>query len=224
LVGAMAHPLNRPLFDKATRRVVTGHGIMQPRMTPTLPAAGHESLYARLFSGPRGIDPYAFAVSDVYQDLFGEGIFTGKGIYDLDAFERALAGRVPDNTLLSHDLFEGIFARAGLVSDVELFEQFPSHYEVAAARQHRWARGDWQLLRWPPPPVPAASGRRRRNPLPPMGLWKILDNIRRSLVAPSSVAALILGWTLAGPLPIVWTIFVLSTIAVPRLLPVVAGA
>ncbi|HKD18672.1 MAG TPA: glucoamylase family protein, partial [Thermoanaerobaculia bacterium] len=224
LVGAMAHPLNRPVFDEATSRIVAGHGIMQPRMTPTLPSAGHESLFGRLFSGPRGIDPYAFAVSDVYQDLFGEGIYTGKGIYDVDAFDRALAGRVPENTLLSHDLFEGIFARAGLLTDVELFEQFPSHYEVAAARQHRWARGDWQLLRWLPRRVPDASGRLRRNPLPPMGLWKVLDNIRRSLVAPFSVLALIVGWTLAGVIPIVWTAFVLATIAVPRFLPVIAGA
>ncbi len=224
LVGAMAHPLNRPVFDEAENRVVAGHGILQPRMTPTLPAAGHESLFGRLFSGPRGIDPYAFAVSDVYQDLFGEAIYTGKGIYDVDAFERALAGRVPENTLLSHDLFEGLFARAGFVSDVELFEQFPSHYEVAAARQHRWARGDWQLLRWLPRRVPDAAGRLRRNPLPPMGLWKILDNIRRSLVAPFSVASLIVGWTLPGAIPIVWTAFVLSTIAVPRFLPVLAGA
>jgi cyclic beta-1,2-glucan synthetase len=193
-------------------------------MTPTLPPAGHESLFGRLFSGPRGIDPYAFAVSDVYQDLFGEGIYTGKGIYDVDAFERALGGRVPENSLLSHDLFEGIFARAGLLTDVELFEQFPSHYEVAAARQHRWARGDWQLLRWLPMRVPDASGSLRRNPLPPMGLWKILDNIRRSLVAPFSVLTLIVSATLAGAIPIVWTTFVLATIAVPRFLPVVAGA
>ena len=121
--------------------------MLQPRVTPPLP--GREgSLFQRLSSGPAGIDPYAAAVSDVYQDLFGEGSYTGKGIYDVDAFEAALAGRVPENALLSHDLFEGVFARAGLVTDVELFESAPSHYGVAAARQHRWARGDWQLLPW----------------------------------------------------------------------------
>ena len=121
--------------------------MLQPRVTPSLP--GREgSLFQRLSSGPAGIDPYAAAVSDVYQDLFGEGSYTGKGIYDVDAFEAALAGRVPENALLSHDLFEGIFARAGLVTDIELFESAPSHYDVAAARQHRWARGDWQLLPW----------------------------------------------------------------------------
>ena len=148
LVGTMAHPLNVPLLDPAVGRVVEGYGVLQPRITPTLPEEGDPSLYQRSFSGPCGIDPYASAVSDVYQDLFGEGSYTGKGIYDVDAFEAALAGRVPENSLLSHDLFEGLFARAGLVTDVSLFEEFPSSYLVAAVRQHRWARGDWQLLPW----------------------------------------------------------------------------
>ena len=123
-----------------------------------MPADRDRSLFQRIFAGPAGIDPYAAAVSDVYQDLFGEGSYTGKGIYDVDAFTAALAGRVPENALLSHDLFEGIFARAGLVTDVELFEEFPTDYEVAAARQHRWARGDWQLLPW------ILGGRRRAEP------------------------------------------------------------
>ena len=148
LVGTMAHPLNRPALrsrDGAASSRATR--VLQPRVTPPLP--GREgSFFQRLSSGPAGIDPYASAVSDVYQDLFGEGSYTGKGIYDVDAFEAALAGRVPENALLSHDLFEGVFARAGLVTDVELFESAPSHYGVAAARQHRWARGDWQLLPW----------------------------------------------------------------------------
>ena len=136
-----------PRFDPGRRRVVEGYAVLQPRVTPPLP--GREgSFFQRLSSGPAGIDPYAAAVSDVYQDLWGEGSYTGKGIYDVDAFEAALAGRVPENALLSHDLFEGVFARAGLVTDVELFESAPSHYGVAAARQHRWARGDWQLLPW----------------------------------------------------------------------------
>ena len=147
LVGTMAHPLNQPRFDPGQHRVVEGYAVLQPRVTPPLP--GREgSWFQRLSSGPAGIDPYAAAVSDVYQDLWGEGSYTGKGIYDVDAFEAALAGRVPENALLSHDLFEGVFARAGLVTDVELFESAPSHYGVAAARQHRWARGDWQLLPW----------------------------------------------------------------------------
>jgi len=138
LVGTLAHPLNRPRLEPREGRVVEGYGILQPRVAPTLPTAREGSLFRRVFSGPAGIDPYSAAVSDVYQDLFGEGSYTGKGIYDVDAFERALEGRVPENALLSHDLFEGLFARAALVTDVELFEDFPAHYEVAAARQHRW--------------------------------------------------------------------------------------
>ena len=121
------------------------YAILQPRVTPSLPVGREGSLYQRIFSGPGGIDPYAAAVSDVYQDLFGEGSYTGKGIYDVDAFEAALSGRIPENALLSHDLFEGVFARPGLASDVEVVDEFPSRYDVAAKRQHRWTRGDWQL-------------------------------------------------------------------------------
>src|SRR3546814_158682 len=144
----MAHPLNRPKFNDIEQRVLDGYAILQPRVTPSLPIGGEGSFYQRAISGPGGIDPYAAAVSDVYQDLFGEGSYTGKGIYDVDAFEAALCGRVPENALLSHDLFEGIFARAGLASDIELIEDFPSRYDVVARRQHRWTRGDWQLLPW----------------------------------------------------------------------------
>jgi cyclic beta-1,2-glucan synthetase len=146
LVGKMAHPLNRPSIDPHSLRVIEGHAVLQPRVTPSLPADHQGALFRSVFSGPSGIDPYAFAGSDVYQDLLDEGSYSGKGIYDADAFEAALDGRVPDNTLLSHDLFEGIFARAGLASDIEVVEEFPSRYDVAAAREHRWARGDWQLL------------------------------------------------------------------------------
>ena len=149
LVGKMAHPLNasavRRRIAAAWSRVTR---VLQPRVTPSLPTGREGSVFQRVFSSASGIDPYAFAVSDVYQDLFGEGSYSGKGIYDVDIFEAALSARVPDNTLLSHDLLEGIFARAGLVSDIEVVEEFPSRYDVAAARQHRWARGDWQLLPW----------------------------------------------------------------------------
>src|ERR1700724_2152911 len=124
------------------------YAVLQPRVTPSLPTGREGSLFQRIFTSPSGLDPYAFAVSDVYQDLFGEGSYSGKGIYDVDAFEAALHGRIPESTLLSHDLLEGIFARAGLVSDIEVVEEFPSRYDVAAVRQHRWARGDWQLLPW----------------------------------------------------------------------------
>ncbi|MBI2963160.1 MAG: hypothetical protein HYY35_05345, partial [Deltaproteobacteria bacterium] len=223
LVGTMAHPLNRPRFDPAESRVVEGYGLLQPRVTSSLPTRSDASLFQRIFAGPSGIDPYASAISDVYQDLFHEGSYTGKGIYDLDAFEAALAGRVPENALLSHDLFEGIFARAGLVTDVELFEDFPPHYEVAAARQHRWARGDWQLLPWVLGHARDGSGRLVRTGLPPIGKWKLLDNLRRSLSAPAAFLTLLTGWTLPGASPAVWTSFVLGSIAIPALLPFFLG-
>ena len=158
-----------------------------------MPADRDQSLFERTHSGPAGLDPYAAAVSDVYQDLFGEGSYTGKGIYDVDAFTAALAGRVPENALLSHDLIEGIFARAGLVADVELFEEFPIDYEVAAARQHRWARGDWQLL---PFIFEGAADSKHPARIPLIGRWKMLDNLRRTLSAPAAWLTLVVGWTL----------------------------
>ena len=216
LVGTLAHPLNRPRFDERRGRVVEGYGILQPRVTPSLPAASEGSLFQRIFSGPAGIDPYAAAVSDVYQDLFGEGSFTGKGIYDVDAFSAALAGKVPENTLLSHDLFEGLFARTGLVTDVELLEEFPSHYQAAAARQHRWARGDWQLLPW-------VLGRGRAR-IPAISRFKMLDNLRRTLAAPAGYLLLLSAWTLPGASPALWTGFWLATIAIPGFLGLLYSA
>jgi cyclic beta-1,2-glucan synthetase len=213
LVGKLAHPLNRARFDAEGRRVVEGYGILQPRVTPSLPVGAEGSPYQRAFSGLGGIDPYAVAASDVYQDLFGEGSFTGKGIYDVDVFEAALRDRVSEGTLLSHDLFEGTFARAGLVSDIEVVEDFPSRYDTAAARLHRWVRGDWQLLPW-------IFGRG----LPALGRWKMLDNLRRSLSTPASVAALVAGWLLPLYEAAVWTGFVVFVLALPALLPVLAAA
>src|SRR3989454_6187776 len=229
LVGKMAHPLNHPRFDAGARRVVEGYGVLQPRVTPSLPIGREGSLFQRIVSSMSGIDPYASAVSDVYQDLFGEGSYTGKGIYEVDAFEAALDGRVPESTLLSHDLFEGTFARAGLVTDIEVVEEFPSRYDVAAARQHRWARGDWQLLPWilgrgyASADDRSASDHQRASALPPIGRWKMLDNLRRSLSAPASVVALLAGWALPLQAAVVWTGFVLSTIALSTLLPVLAA-
>ncbi|HUI27198.1 MAG TPA: glycosyl transferase, partial [Candidatus Kryptonia bacterium] len=223
LVGKMAHPLNRPTLDRRTGRVIEGYAVLQPRVTPTLPIGREGSVFQRVFSGPGGIDPYAFAVSDVYQDLFGEGSFTGKGIYDVDAFEAALEGRVPENTLLSHDLLEGVFARAGLVSDIEVVEEFPSRYDVAAARQHRWARGDWQLLPWILGRGRDASGDSSRRAIPLIGRWKMMDNLRRTLSAPATFLALVAGWMLPRTAAAVWTGFVLSLIALPAVLPFVAG-
>ena len=188
LIGKLAHPLNHPRFDPVLGRVVDGYGILQPRVTAALPVGHEGSRFQRISSSPGGIEPYAAAISDVYQDLFGEGSFTGKGIYDLDAFEAALRGRVPENTVLSHDLFEGIFARAGLASDIAVFEDFPTRHDVAAMRQHRWVRGDWQLFPW-------VFGVRRSG-VPALGRWKMADNMRRSLVAPLAVLALGAAWLL----------------------------
>ncbi len=214
LVGTIAHPLNRAHLDPQLRRVVEGYGVLQPRVTPTLPAEREGSLYQWISAGPSGIDPYAAAASDVYQDLFGEGSYTGKGIFDVDAFEGALEGRVPENMLLSHDLLEGIFARAGLVSDLSFFEEFPTHYEEAARRQHRWARGDWQLLPW-------IIGRRGRD-IPFLGRWKMLDNLRRTLSAPAAFLTLCAAWTQPWAVAATWTKLVLLVIALPPLLPVLS--
>jgi cyclic beta-1,2-glucan synthetase len=223
LVGKMGHPLNQPRFDSATGQVVAGYAVLQPRVAPSLPTGREGSLFQRVFSSAGGIDPYAAAASDVYQDLFGLGSYAGKGIYDIDAFEAALAGRVPEGTLLSHDLFEGIFARAGLVSDIEVVEEFPSRYDVAAARQHRWSRGDWQLLPWILGRGDAAGDGRGRGRLPLIGLWKMLDNLRRTLSAPAGVAALLAGWLLPTGSAVLWSAFISATIALPALLPVFAG-
>ena len=159
LTGAAEHPLNRPQFDEATNRVVRGYGILQPRVSISLTSASR-SKFVQIFSGYTGIDPYTTAVSDVYQDLFGEGSFTGKGLYDVDAFQRALNNRVPENALLSHDLFESLFARAALTTDIELLDEYPASYEAYVKRLHRWTRGDWQLIRWLFPRVPDPNGQR----------------------------------------------------------------
>ncbi|MHB8483484.1 MAG: GH36-type glycosyl hydrolase domain-containing protein [Nitrospiria bacterium] len=214
LVGTIAHPLNKPRFDPRLGRVIKGYSILQPRITPSLPADHAASIFQRVSSGPSGIDPYAAACSDIYQDLFEEGSYTGKGLYDIDAFEASLAGRIPENALLSHDLFEGLFARAGLVSDVEFVEEFPSHYQVAAARQHRWTRGDWQLFPWL---------MKKTVPLPLISRWKIFDNLRRSLVAPTAFLTLAVSWLLPSATPGIWTGFILMIIIFPPLLSFFAG-
>ncbi len=223
LVGKIAHPLNQPFFNPRTGLVAHGHAILQPRVAPSLPVGSEGTLFQRVFSGPNGLDPYALAVSDIYQDLFEEGSYCGKGVYEIDPVEAALAGQIPESAVLSHDLLEGVLARAGLVSDIEVVEEFPSRYAVAAARQHRWVRGDWQLLPWIFAPLGASRHGRRRTRLPLMGRWKLLDNLRRSLSAPAAVIALIVGWMLPVEVAGLWTAFILLTIALPPLLPAIAG-
>ena len=186
LAGKMAHPVNHPVH-RADGVVIRGHGIMQPRVTPSLTTGAEASVFQRIFSANRGLDPYVFTVSDLYQDLADEGSFTGKGIYDVDAFERAVQGRLAENTILSHDLLEGSLARAALVTDVEVVEDFPIRYATEASRQHRWTRGDWQLL-----PLILTP----RNGLSGLSRFKMIDNLRRSLTTPAWVAASIAGWLL----------------------------
>ena len=215
-VGTMAHPLNRPRYDVAKQRVCEGYGILQPRVAVSLPGTSR-SHYARLNGSDPGIDPYTRAVSDVYQDLFGEGSFIGKGIYEVDAFERALAGRWPENRILSHDLLEGCYARSGLLSDVHLYEENPSSYSVDMSRRHRWIRGDWQLAGWLLPRVPGPGGRRQKNPLSGLSRWKLLDNLRRSLVPPALTLLLLLGWTVVSPFWF-WTLSVIGIVLIPPIL------
>jgi len=220
MVAAMAHPLNRPRYDRATRRVVEGYGILQPRVSASL-AGSRRSLYARLQGGEVGLDPYTRTVSDVYQDLFGEGSFIGKGIYDVDAFEFALAGRFPDNRILSHDLLEGCYARSGLLSDTQLYEDDPSSYAADTRRRHRWVRGDWQIASWLFKRVPGTGRRSEPNVLSLLSQWKIFDNLRRSLVPAALTSLLCLAWTALSPAWF-WTVAVVAIIALPALVAVLA--
>jgi cyclic beta-1,2-glucan synthetase len=215
-VGAMAHPLNRACYDQDKQRVVSGYGILQPRVAVSL-SGTNRSLYARLCGNEPGIDPYTRAVSDVYQDLFGEGSFIGKGIYEVDTFERALDRRFPDNRILSHDLLEGCYARSGLLSDVELYEEYPPRYNEDVSRRHRWIRGDWQIAQWVTPVVPGVDGRLQKNPLTALSRWKIGDNLRRSLVPTALTLLLLLGWTVL-PMAWFWSVAVVCLILLPSLI------
>jgi cyclic beta-1,2-glucan synthetase len=214
LVGALSHPLNRPRFEPRLQRVTEGYGVLQPRVQVSIESAGRTA-FAQVFAGHVGLDPYTTAVSDVYQDLFHEGSYVGKGIYEVDAFETALHGRVPENALLSHDLFEGLYARAGLCTDIDLVDDYPSNYLAFAARQHRWVRGDWQIVRWLWRTVPDARSRSVRNMLPAIARWKILDNLRRSLLAPALVILFLAGWTILPGLAVVWSTIGLLVLAFP---------
>jgi cellobiose phosphorylase len=217
LVGAAAHPLNRPVMDPAGRRLIRGYAILQPRVSISLRSAV-QSTYARLLAGEVGIDPYTRVVSDLYQDLFAETSFIGKGIYDVGAFRQLLDGRFPDNAVLSHDLLESCYARSGQCSDVELLEDSPSGYLADVSRRHRWMRGDWQIAPWLGLRVRDAAGRLTHPSITALGWWKIFDNLRRALVAPAYVALLVLGWSLL-PTPHLWGLGVLALLFVPELLP-----
>jgi len=214
-VGAMAHPLNRARYDERLQRVSEGHGILQPRVADSL-SGTNRSRYARLFGSEPGIDPYTRAVSDVYQDVFDEGSFIGKGIYDVDAFEQALGGRLPENRILSHDLLEGCHARAGLLSDAQLYEEYPSSYIADVDRRRRWIRGDWQIAGWLLSRVPGAGDTRRRNPLSGLSQWKVFDNLRRSLEPSALTLLLLLGWTSLSS-EWSWTLSVLGILLIPTL-------
>jgi cyclic beta-1,2-glucan glucanotransferase len=214
LIGAIAHPLNRAVIDPATQMVVEGYGILQPRIGISIQSASRSRL-ANLYSGQTGFDIYTRAISDVYQDLFGEAIFTGKGIYEVDVVRWSLESRFPDNALLSHDLIEGAFARVGLVSDIELIDDYPSHFSAYSRRNHRWMRGDWQLLRWLFGRVPIHGWRFVPNPMSVISRWKILDNLRRSLYYPATLALLLFGWFyLPGPAWF-WTVVTIAMLLMP---------
>ncbi|MFZ6673131.1 GH36-type glycosyl hydrolase domain-containing protein [Undibacterium sp. Xuan67W] len=266
-IATIAHPLNQAVYDASKQRVVEGYGILQPRIVSSLPSA-NASLYERLIGGEAGIDPYTRSVSDVYQDLFQEGSFIGKGIYDIDAFELALNARLPENRILSHDLLEGCYARSGLISDVQLHEEYPSRYYSDVSRRHRWIRGDWQILTWLLPNIPVVEksvasfntivtnalgpnvvadldanssvatcinpeadvklgtgvqhskvpsrSRTTVNPLSMLSRWKILDNARRSLIAPVLIALLVFSW-LSLPSPWVGSLAVVTILFLPSL-------
>ena len=217
LVGAIAHPLNRAVFNSTTNLVAEGYGILQPRVDICTKSAG-KSRMSSILSGETGFDIYTRAISDVYQDLFGEGSFTGKGIYEVATFQRVLENRFPRNAILSHDLIEGAYARAGLISDVEVVDDYPSRFSAFSKRKHRWVRGDWQILFWMFPRVPDASGRSVRNPLNVVSRWKILDNLRRSLTEFATFALLVCGWLVLPGKALYWTLATLAIIALPSFL------
>ncbi|MCC7029105.1 MAG: cyclic beta 1-2 glucan synthetase [Chitinophagaceae bacterium] len=213
MIATMAHPLNQPVYCANKKRVTEGYSILQPRVSNSLPSAD-SSFYARLHGNDPGTDPYTKATSDVYQDLFLEGSFIGKGIYHIDAFEEAVKDRFPENRILSHDLLEGCYARCGLITDVQLYEEYPLRYDTDMQRRHRWIRGDWQIARWILPVVPSLSGKWYRNPLSLLSRWKIFDNVRRSLVPMCLLLLLLFGWMISSAAWF-WTLAVTVIVMLP---------
>ncbi|HEY9060522.1 MAG TPA: glucoamylase family protein [Pseudobacteroides sp.] len=203
LVGIMAHPLNKPVLDEKKKIVVDGYGLIQPHIGFEIESA-NKTLFSRIYTGQEGINPYACAISDIYQDVFGEGIFTGKGIYDLHVFQKVLEEAIPENRVLSHDLLEGSYIRTGLATDIELVDSFPASYASYAARMHRWTRGDWQLLPWLGKRLKDKNGNRVKNPLNAISIWKMIDNMRRSLTAPSILILIISGFSILPGSSLFW--------------------
>jgi cyclic beta-1,2-glucan synthetase len=220
MVGAMAHPLNRAVIDPVSRIVTEGYGILQPRVGVSVHSASRSRL-AAIYSGQTGFDIYTRAVSDAYQDLYGEGIFTGKGIYEVETLHAVLDRRFPRNALLSHDLIEGAYARAGLATDIEVIDDYPSHYSAYRRRQHRWVRGDWQIAQWLFSRVPDESGRMVKNPISNISRWKIFDNLRRSLVETMTLILLVAGWLGLPGGPLYWTLVTLILLFAPSLVSLV---
>src|SRR5215472_10289775 len=214
LVGALAHPLNRAVVDPHTQTVKAGYGILQPRVGISVQSVNRSRL-AYIYSGETGLDIYSHAVSDIYQDCFGEAIFTGKGIYDVEVFHKVLKHRFPSNAILSHDLIEGVYTRTGLASELELIDDYPSHFSAYSRRKHRWIRGDWQILKWLFPRVPNAEGQRVRNPLNLLSRWKILDNLRRSVIEAATFILFLACWFYLPGSPAVWTIAAVAMLLIP---------
>lgn len=220
MVGAITHPLNQAVVDPKLRIVVEGFGILQPRIGVSVSSAARSRL-AAIYSGQTGFDVYARAASDAYQDLYGEGIFTGKGIYEVATLHAVLNKRFPRNSLLSHDLIEGAYARAGLASDIELIDDYPSHYSAYTRRKHRWVRGDWQIGQWMFSRVPDESGRLVPSPISTVSRWKIFDNLRRSLVEPATFILFLAGWFYLPGGPVYWTIVTLLLIFFPTIIQLI---
>ena len=217
MIAAMAHPLNRPVLDASGQRVIHGYTILQPRVGVSLPSA-YRSWFVRLLGGDPGVDPFTRVVSDVYQDLFSEGSFIGKGIYDVDTFDRR-CGDFPENRILSHDLLESCYCRSALLTDVVLYEDYPSSYTADVGRRHRWMRGDWQIAAWLMPRVRNLAFVQVGNPISALSRWKIFDNLRRSLVPVSMLSVLLLAWFFGtASLGMLATGFIIGAVTVPSLL------
>ncbi|MBZ5688459.1 MAG: glycosyl transferase [Acidobacteriia bacterium] len=221
MIGALAHPLNQAIVNPEKNIVVAGYGILQPRVDISVQCTTQSRL-AAIFAGETGLDPYTRAISDVYQDLYGEGSFTGKGIYEVDTMIRVLYGRFPRNSLLSHDLIEGAYARAGLTSDIAVIEDYPSHYSAYSRRKHRWLRGDWQIVEWLTDTVPDESGAAVPNPISLVSRWKIFDNLRRSLVEPATCTLLLYSWFVMNR-PVLWTFAAICILFVPAWVELLFG-